>query len=218
MADISKIKLADGTTVALKDATGRSLISAAEASLAAETSARISADAALSAAIAAETSARASADSAFDTRVKALESKGRYLSTWDSTTGLPETYPQDSQFVSGKYMYKAGDYYIVNKVAASGSTNYMPDGTYITKEGTTYTVPKKAYTGTLNLGDQFQFDGTSWQHIASATTVAFANIQGDAEENGNLKGKLDAKLDKATATVAGVKFDTSTQNVPTASL
>jgi len=192
MADLSKVKIGE-STYNLKDTQARADVATAQG------------------AITAEVTRATGAESSLDTRITALESKGRYLSTWDATTGLPETYPEDSQFVEGKYNYRAGDYYIVNKVGAS---NKMPDGAYITKDGSTYTVPSKSYTGTLNLGDQFQYDGTTWTHIASATTVAFANIQGDAMENTNLAGKLNAKAnvadlgdlaskDSASGTVSG---------------
>jgi len=137
-----------------------------------------------------------------------LESKGRYLSTWNAETGKPDTYPELSQLVGGKYNYRSGDYYIVNKVADS---NLMPDGAYISYDSatTTWTVPTKAFSGTLNLGDQFQYDGTTWAHVASATTVAFANIQGDAEDNTNLKGKLDAKVNVADAKALAYKDSAS---------
>jgi len=193
MADLSKVKIG-GDIYSLKDATAREAIGDSTKGLIKSLNDEIS--------------ARASGDSALDTRITALESKGRYLSTWDATTGLPQTYPEVSGDYPKTYNYRAGDYYIVNKVGAS---NLMPKGSSITKQdaASAWVVGSEAYTGTLSLGDQFQYDGTNWTHIASATTVAFANIQGDAMENTNLAGKLNAKEDKSALKALAYKDSAS---------
>ena len=49
-----------------------------------------------------------------------LASRGRYLSTWDCVSWLPDTNPQ-----TDPYVYRAWDYYIVSTV---GWTNYRPNG------------------------------------------------------------------------------------------
>jgi len=83
-------------------------------------------------------------------RLTSVEGRGRYLSTWDCTTGLAGTNPPESP-----YTYKAGDYFIVSTV---GVTNYKPSGSSYTTGVASSTVE----TGTVKINDTYQFDGTNW--------------------------------------------------------
>ena len=76
-----------------------------------------------------------------------------FLSTWDCTTGLPETDP-----AVDPYTYKTWNYYIVWKVASSGWTNYRPNGSqYIINQAST-TVESQ----TVKVSDMYIYDGTNW--------------------------------------------------------
>ena len=59
-----------------------------------------------------------------------LQGRGRFLSVWDATTGLPTTEPETEL----PYEYHTGDYYIVGTV---GTTNYKPEGTEYTGDAST---------------------------------------------------------------------------------
>ena len=85
-----------------------------------------------------------------------------FLSTWDCTTGLPETDP-----AVDPYTYKTWNYYIVWKVAASGWTNYRPHwATY------THWVPSTSVeTNEINVNDWYIYDWQTWV-IQPASTVA----------------------------------------------
>lgn len=85
-----------------------------------------------------------------------------FLSTWDCTTGLPETDP-----AVDPYTYKTWNYYIVWKVASSGWTNYRPHGaTY------THWVPSTSVeTQEINVNDWYIYDWQTWV-IQPASTVA----------------------------------------------
>lgn len=129
-----------------------------------------------------ETRAKAEEED-LDERIRNLESRGRFLSGWNSNTGLPTTEPTTEL----PYTYRAGDYYII-EVCAAGNL-YQPDGSQYTGNPST-----KAETREVSIGDYYTYDSNRWIWIANSTkTVSFANIAGDAEDNINLKGKLDAK-------------------------
>lgn len=86
---------------------------------------------------------------ALNDRINNLLARGRFLSFWDATTGMPLTNPSGYP-----YEYHTGDYFIVNKV---GETNYIPNGaTYTGQPSTTI------YTGDLKPNDSIYYDGTSW--------------------------------------------------------
>lgn len=82
-------------------------------------------------------------------KIEALQSRGRYLSMWDATSGKPTTEPSATP-----YTYKTGDYYIVSLV---GTTNYRPDGKEYT--GTASTVVE---SNKVSVNDTYYFDGTNW--------------------------------------------------------
>lgn len=86
---------------------------------------------------------------ALNDRINNLLARGRFLSFWDATTGMPLTNPSGYP-----YEYHTGDYFIVNKV---GETNYIPNGaTYTGQPSTT------VYTDDLKPNDSIYYDGTSW--------------------------------------------------------
>ena len=83
-------------------------------------------------------------------RLTSVEGRGRFLSTWNCTTGLAGTNPPTSP-----YTYKSGDYFIVSQV---GATNYRPSGAqYVTG-----TASSTVETGVVAVNDTYQYDGTNW--------------------------------------------------------
>ncbi len=130
-------------------------------------------------------------------RVSNLESRGRFLSTWDSTTGTPSTQP-----TVDKYELKSGDYFIVNKV---GQTNYKPSFTieggkaYFIKNSTSTT----AELDEVGVNDIYIFDNGAdpkkWELIHdSQKKVNWGNIAGDIENQTDLKNALDSKQNNIT--------------------
>lgn len=122
-------------------------------------------------------------------RIDNVEGRGRFLSNWDCSTGLPTTNPETSP-----YTYRSGDYFIVSVV--SQTTNYKPTGSSYTT-GTASTVVE---TSEVKVDDQYTFDGTNWIHQSTATRViSFAGITGWPSDNVNLATALNAKQDTLTA-------------------
>ena len=121
-------------------------------------------------------------------QIDSLSGRGRYLTLWNCSTGLAETNPPESP-----YTYKAGDYFIVGTVAASGETNYRPDGTSYTTGVASTTIE----TEEVSVDDTYIFDGTTWHlQYNSQKTVTFTNIDGDPYDNTNLANALNSKVDK----------------------
>lgn len=83
--------------------------------------------------------------------IQSLQNRGRYLSNWNATTGLPTTNPSDSP-----YQYHAGDYYIVSAVAASGWTNYRPSWTSYT----TWVASTVVESQVVKVDDTYVYDWT----------------------------------------------------------
>jgi len=106
--------------------------------------------------LAAEISARETADAGLSSRIDSLESRGRYLSGWNCTTGKPDTDPTDLP-----YTYRAGDYYIVSTV---GDTNYRPSGPSYTGAAST-----TAEESTVSIGDTYTYDGTGQNWVLTHT-------------------------------------------------
>lgn len=95
-----------------------------------------------------------------ESQIVALEGRGRYLSSWNCSTGLAGTNPPSSP-----YVYKAGDYFIVSAV---GSTNYRPSGTqYVT--GVASSVVE---TEEVAVNDTYTFDGTNWSLLKTSKVDA----------------------------------------------
>lgn len=124
--------------------------------------------------------------------IEALSGRGRFLSVWNCATGLPETNPQQSP-----YEYHNGDYFIVGTVAASGGTNYKPDGSSYTTGVASTTVE----TESVEINDTYIYDGTVWHLQQNAQReVSFSSIAGSPYDNTNLASALN---DKADATDIG---------------
>ena len=83
-------------------------------------------------------------------RLSSVEGRGRFLSTWNCTTGLATTNPPQSP-----YAYQAGDYFIVGVV---GTTNYKPSGSSYT----TGVASSVVETNPVAVNDTYQYDGTNW--------------------------------------------------------
>lgn len=77
----------------------------------------------------------------------------KFLSTWDCTTWLPWTNPQEDP-----YTYKVWDYYVVSD---TGSTNYKPHwGTYTQWVPSTTVELENVWTN-----DKYYFDWADWVRI-----------------------------------------------------
>lgn len=138
--------------------------------------------------------------SSIQDQIDALEGRGRFLSVWNSTTGLPTTNPGTLP-----YAYKTGDYYIVGTV---GSTNYKPTGSSYTGAASS-----TAETATVAVNDVYYYDGTNWLlQINSQREVTFASITGQPTDNTNLANALNLKANLASPTFTG----TPTAPTPTA--
>ena len=115
---------------------------------------------------------------------------GRYLSSWDCTTGLAGTNPPQSP-----YTYATGDYFIVSAVATGGGTNYKPDGSsYVIGQAST-TVEGDP----VAVNDTYFYDGTNWTLLKTGSAVSSVNgLTGDISIksiNGNsLLGSGDLEL------------------------
>lgn len=124
-------------------------------------------------------------------QIDALEGRGRFLSVWNSTTGLPVTNPGTLP-----YAYKTGDYYIVGTV---GSTNYKPTGSSYTG-----TASSTVETATVAVNDVYYYDGTNWLlQINSQREVTFASITGQPTDNTNLANALNLKANLASPAFTG---------------
>ena len=124
-------------------------------------------------------------------QIDALENRGRFLSIWNSTTGLPTTNPGTLP-----YEYKTGDYFIVGFV---GTTNYKPTGSAY--NGTASTVVE---TATVAVNDTYYYDGTKWLlQVNTVGEVTFASITGNPTDNTNLANALNAKAPLASPALTG---------------
>lgn len=122
-----------------------------------------------------------------------LEARGRFLSLWNGSTGLPETAPSSTL----PFEYKTGDYYIVGVVGST--TNYRPNGSTYTGAAST-TVE----TQTVAANDVYYYDGTNWLlQVNSQREVSFASITGQPTDNTNLANALNLKANLASPTFTG---------------
>lgn len=111
-----------------------------------------------------------------------LQGRGRFLSVWDATTGLPTTEPETEL----PYEYHTGDYYIVGTV---GTTNYKPEGTEYTGDPST-TVE----TNEVKQNDTYFYDGTDWSLVSTPEKeVSFSSLAGSPYDNVNLAGAFNNK-------------------------
>jgi hypothetical protein len=90
-------------------------------------------------------------------QIDQLKALGRFLSNWNSTTGLPATNPPGYD-VGDTYTYKVGDYYLIGNIASAGGTNYKPNGSsYVV--GTASTTVE---TEEVHAGDMYIYDSAQW--------------------------------------------------------
>lgn len=138
-----------------------------------------------------------------------LKARGRFLSVWNSSTGLPDTNP-----VENPYLYKPGDYYIVGTVAASGANNYRPNGTQFVIGTASTTVE----TEEVSKNDTYIYDGVNWiLQSDSQKTVTFATIAGQPSDNANLATALDSKLEGVQINGTDLTITDKKVNIPKAS-
>lgn len=83
-------------------------------------------------------------------QINELKSRGRFLSTWDCTTWLPDTDP-----VENPHYYATWDYYIIGKV---GSTNYRPHWDKYEAWVASTTIE----TAEVKKNDQYLYDWQNW--------------------------------------------------------
>ena len=86
-------------------------------------------------------------------QINSLSWTWKFLSTWNCTTWLPGTNPQEDP-----YTYKVWDYYVVS---ATGSTNYRPHwGTYTQWAPSTAVELENVW-----INDKYYFDWANWVRI-----------------------------------------------------
>lgn len=121
-------------------------------------------------------------------QINSLSWTGKFLSTWDCTTWLPGTNPQEDP-----YTYKVWDYYVVSTVWA---TNYKPHwGTY------TQWVPSTTVeTENVWINDKYYFDWADWVRIPDTSIqisidTALSTTSTNAVENRAIANAVNAKQD-----------------------
>lgn len=119
-------------------------------------------------------------------QINSLSWTWKFLSTWDCTTWLPGTNPQEDP-----YTYKVWDYYVVS---ATGSTNYKPHwGTYTQWVPSTTVELENVWTN-----DKYYFDGADWVRIpdtAIQTSIdsALSTTSTNAVENRAITNAINTK-------------------------
>lgn len=121
-------------------------------------------------------------------QINSMSWTGKFLSTWDATTWLPGTNPQEDP-----YTYKVWDYYVVSVVWA---TNYKPHwGTY------TQWVPSTTVeTENVWINDKYYFDWADWVRIPDTSIQisidsALSTTSTNAVENRAIANAVNAKQD-----------------------
>lgn len=112
----------------------------------------------------------------------------KFLSTWDCTTWLPGTNPQEDP-----YTYKVWDYYVVS---ATGSTNYKPHWGAYTQWVPSTTVELE----NVWVNDKYYFDWADWVRIPDTAVqisidTALSTTSTNAVENRAIATAINAKQD-----------------------
>lgn len=119
-------------------------------------------------------------------QINSLSWTWKFLSTWDCTTWLPGTNPQEDP-----YTYKIWDYYVVS---TTGSTNYKPHwGTYTQWVPSTTVELENVWTN-----DKYYFDGADWVRIPDTSIQIAIDTQLDttsthAVENRAIANAINTK-------------------------
>lgn len=127
--------------------------------------------------------------------IQNIASRWRFLSNWNSATGLPTTNPSESP-----YPYKSWDYFVVSNVATSWGTNYRPDGSSYT----IWQASTVVETEDVSVSDFYFYDGTNWlllsnsgRQIAVDSSLSTTSI--NPVENRVITNALNNKQDVLTA-------------------
>lgn len=133
-------------------------------------------------------------------RISAVEGRGRYLSTWNASTGKPSDLPGAGASVTEVYTYKTGDFFIVHTTG-----NKFPTGTNIAVGTTIETFPSDTRSGeNAAINDTIYFNGTTWTllHTPNISTI-WGGISGSVVNQIDLINYLNinfqAKLPLASA-------------------
>lgn len=144
-------------------------------------------------------------------QINELKSRGRFLSTWDCTTWLPDTDP-----VENPHYYATWDYYIINNVAWEWWTNYRPHWDRYTA-GVASTTVETRY---VKKNDQYLYDWQSWvllsqNEIELIIDSALSSSSTNAVENRVVTNALNTKQntisDLATIRANANKWATAIQ-------
>lgn len=123
-----------------------------------------------------------------DSKVSDLFGLWKFLSLWNATTWLPDSFP-----LSTPYTYTTWDYFLVETVSsATPPVNYKPNWSSYT-----WTASTTVETDELEVGDVYIYDGSAWLLQSNHwKTVSFANIAWDPYDNTNLSNALADKQDE----------------------
>ena len=135
-------------------------------------------------------------------QINQVASRGRYLTTWDCTTWLPDTNP-----TTDPYTYRPWDYYIVGTV---GWTNYRPHGS----EYHVWVASQTLETQAVSVNDLYIYDWTQWtlQRTWASVYAVWWSITWTLSAQTDLQNALN---DKANRTDVLEKTNT-TSYTPTA--
>ena len=119
--------------------------------------------------------------------IRNLQSLWKFLSNWNSTTGMPTTNPSELP-----YEYKAWDYYIISVI---GATNYRPEGSAFS-----WWASSTVETEEIKIGDIYMYDWTDWllllnteRQIAIDTSLSISST--NPVENRVITNALNTKQD-----------------------
>lgn len=138
--------------------------------------------------------------------IVALQSRGRFLSNWNASSGTPVTAPFGQW-----YTYNPWDYYIVT-VVSNWWTNLRPEGTVYT--GAQSSTPE---TEQLDLSDIYVFDWQQWLLQKNSGRViaidqSLSTTSPNPVENRVITNELNNKQNKLIAW-ANIQIDQSTNTI-----
>ena len=118
-------------------------------------------------------------------KINDLMAQGKFLSLWDSTTGLPISFP-----LITPYVYNTWDYFMVETIDTWDTpTNYRPAGSSYSGTASSTTESEE-----VAVWDYYVYDWSIWLLATNhGKSVSFANLAWDAMDNANLSGYLNTK-------------------------